>query len=99
MYRQYEERTTSREIKNECSYTSTPSIRKGVAHRLAFSKERTFRSKKACGKAYKSRWQDAVWRQAVDLLQKRNWKAATRKRVVWRKEIGEAMARKQAERL
>jgi len=44
-----------------------------------------------------SRWQDAVWRHVADLLQIRNWKMAERKREVWRKEIGKAMAGKQAE--
>jgi hypothetical protein len=96
MYRQSEEGTTSRDIKNECNYTSTPSIRKRVAHRLTFTNGRTFRRKKALRKP-RSRWQDAVRRHVVDLPQIRNWKVAARKREVWRKEIGKAMARKHAE--
>jgi hypothetical protein len=44
----------------------------------------------------RGRWQDAVWRLVVDLPQIRNWKVAARKGEVWRKEIGKAMARKQA---
>jgi hypothetical protein len=34
---------------------------------------------------------------AVDLLQMWGWKVAAKKREGWRKEIGEAMARKRAE--
>jgi len=45
----------------------------------------------------RGRWDDVVWRDAIDLLHIRNWKMAARKRKGWRKEIGEAMARKQAE--
>jgi len=39
-------------------------------------------------------WVDAVWMNAVDLLQKRDWKVAARrsKRRVLRKEIRKAMA-------
>jgi hypothetical protein len=44
----------------------------------------------------RSRWEDAVCRDAVDILQARNWKAAGRKREGCRKEIGEAMARTRA---
>jgi hypothetical protein len=96
MYRQCEERTNNRKIKNECNYTSTLSIRKRVPHRLNFSKRKTFRRKKALGKP-RSKWQDAVWKHVVDLSQIRNLKVAERKREVWRKEIGKAIARKQAE--
>ena len=42
-------------------------------------------------------WKEPVWMNAVDLLQKRDWKVAARKRRVWRKVIREAMARKRAE--
>ena len=45
----------------------------------------------------RSRWEDAVWRDAVDLLHVHTWKVAAKKREFWRKEIGEAMARKKAE--
>ena len=65
MYLQSEERTTSRQIKNECNYTSAPSIRTHVGHRLIFSNGRTFRRKKAFVKPI-SRWQDAVWRHVAD---------------------------------
>ena len=37
------------------------------------------------------------WKDAADWLQLRDWKAAARSREGWRKEIGEAMARKRAE--
>jgi hypothetical protein len=37
---------------------------------------------------HRGRWEDAVWRVAVNLLQIRKWKASAR-----RKEIGEATAR------
>ena len=42
------------------------------------------------------RWQHAVRGDAVDILQILNWKAAARKREGWRKEMGEAMARRRA---
>ena len=42
----------------------------------------------------RGRWEVAVWKDAVDLLQIRNWKLAARKAEVWMKEIGEAMDRK-----
>jgi hypothetical protein len=45
----------------------------------------------------RSRWEQAVWRVAVDSLEIHNWKVAGRMRKFWRKEIGEAMARKWAE--
>jgi hypothetical protein len=38
-----------------------------------------------------------VLRNAADLLQIRSWKPAARIKESWRKEIGEAMARKLAE--
>jgi len=47
----------------------------------------------------RNRWEDAVRRDAVDLLQIQTWMAAARKREFWRKEIGEAMARERAEAL
>jgi hypothetical protein len=37
-----------------------------------------FRWKKPVGKP-SGRWEDAVWRDAVDLFQIRNWQAAARK--------------------
>jgi hypothetical protein len=40
---------------------------------------------------------DAVWRDAVDLLQVLDWKAVARKTGNWRKEIGEAIDGKRAE--
>jgi hypothetical protein len=40
----------------------------------------------------RGRWENAVWRDAIDLLHIQYWKVAT-KREGWRKEIGEAMAR------
>ena len=45
----------------------------------------------------RDRWEDAGWRDDVDWLQIRNWKAAARKKDDWRKEMGEAMSRKRAE--
>jgi hypothetical protein len=45
----------------------------------------------------RSRWEHALWRDAVDSLKIQNWKATGKKRKCWRKEIGEAMARKWAE--
>lgn len=44
----------------------------------------------------RGRWEDAVWRDAIDLLQIKNWKAATRNGEVWRKKIQEAMGQKWA---
>jgi hypothetical protein len=38
-----------------------------------------------------SRREDAVWREAVDLVQTRNWKATARDRENRKLEIGEAM--------
>jgi hypothetical protein len=55
-----------------------------------------FRRKNAMGKPG-IRWEDAVWRDVIDLLQILNWKAETRHREGWRKVIGESMARKWAE--
>jgi hypothetical protein len=40
----------------------------------------------------RERWEDAVWRDAVDFLQIRKWKAAARNREGWRKKIGEVLA-------
>ena len=45
----------------------------------------------------RSRWEDAVWRDDIDLLQILNWKAAARNREGWRKVIGKVMARKRVE--
>ena len=45
----------------------------------------------------RGRWNGAVWRVAVNLLQIRNWKAAASKRASWRKEIGKSTARKAVE--
>ena len=42
------------------------------------------------------RWQHAVRRDAVDILQIRSWKGAATMREGWRKEMGEAMARKRS---
>jgi len=41
-------------------------------------------------------WEDAVGRDAVDLVQMWNQKAATRSRGFWRWKVREAMAQKQA---
>jgi hypothetical protein len=49
------------------------------------------RRKKVCGKP-RDRWEDVVWKDAIDLLWIRNWKAATRKKEDWRKKIGKVMA-------
>jgi hypothetical protein len=43
------------------------------------------------------RWEDAVWNDAVGLIQIMNWKAAASKGEGWRKEIGEAIDRKWTE--
>jgi hypothetical protein len=45
----------------------------------------------------RNRWEDAIQRDAANLLQIRNWKAAARDRDEWRKKVGEAMTRKRAE--
>jgi hypothetical protein len=45
----------------------------------------------------RNRWEDAIQRDAVNLLQIRNWKSAARDRDKWKKKVGEAMARKRAE--
>jgi hypothetical protein len=42
----------------------------------------------------RSRWEGAVWTDAVDLLQIRKWRATAKKREGWRKVIGEATNRK-----
>lgn len=44
----------------------------------------------------RGRWEAAFWKDAVDFLQVRNWKAEGREREDWKKVIGEAMARKRA---
>jgi hypothetical protein len=44
-----------------------------------------------------NRWEDVIQRNAANLLQIRNWKAAARDKEEWRKKVGEAMARKRAE--
>jgi len=36
----------------------------------------------------RGRWNGAVWRVAVNMLQIRKWKAVVSKRAGWRKEIG-----------
>ena len=51
------------------------------------------RRKKSVGKP-RSRWEDAVRTDAVDLFQIRNCKAAARKRKSWRKKDGEYISRK-----
>jgi hypothetical protein len=56
----------------------------------------SFTGIKSVGKS-RNRWKDDVWREALELLQIRNWKAIARKTEAWRKEIGEAMARQGAE--
>jgi hypothetical protein len=42
-------------------------------------------------------WEAAFWKDAVDFLQVRNWKAKAEEREDWKKVIGKAMARKRAE--
>jgi hypothetical protein len=42
----------------------------------------------------RGRFQDAVMMDVVELFQIRNWKAESKQGGEWRKEIGEAMARK-----
>jgi hypothetical protein len=44
----------------------------------------------------RNRWEDVIQRNAANLLQIRNWKAAARDKEEWRKKVGEAMARKRA---
>jgi hypothetical protein len=44
----------------------------------------------------RSRWEDAVRMDAVDLFQIRNCKTTARKRECWRKKAGEDIARKRA---
>jgi hypothetical protein len=56
---------------------------------------RMFRRKKACAKP-RGRWEEVIMKDAVDLLQIRNWKATAKKRKCWRKEFEEAMDRKWA---
>jgi hypothetical protein len=46
----------------------------------------------------RGRWEDAIGMDTADWLQIRNWKAAARRREVWRKEIGEAIVRKRQKR-
>jgi hypothetical protein len=45
----------------------------------------------------RNRWEDAIHRDAANLLRIRNWEAAARDKGEWRKKVGEAMARKQTE--
>jgi hypothetical protein len=45
----------------------------------------------------RNRWEDVIQRDAVNLLRILNWKAVARDKEEWRKKVGEAMARKQAE--
>jgi hypothetical protein len=56
----------------------------------------SFGGRRSMGKP-RGRWKDAFRRDAISLLHVRNWKATERKRHGWRKEIGEAMARKRVE--
>jgi hypothetical protein len=56
-------------------------------------------SQRACGGRRpvgkpRSRWEEAVRTDAVDLFQIRNCKAVARKRECWRKKAGEDIARK-----
>jgi hypothetical protein len=46
---------------------------------------------------FRSRMEDAVWRDSLDFLQIRDRKAAASKREGWRLVIGETVARKPAE--
>jgi hypothetical protein len=55
-----------------------------------------FGERKSVGKP-RNRWKDAVWMEALKLLQIRNWKAAAGKLEGWWKVIGEAMARQRGE--
>jgi hypothetical protein len=50
------------------------------------------------GKTGRNR-EEVVWMNAVDLHQQWDWKLASRKRNVWRKEIRKAMDRKLPETL
>jgi len=45
----------------------------------------------------RGRWEDAVWRDDVYLLHRQTGKETAKNREGFRKEIGEAMARKRAE--
>jgi hypothetical protein len=45
----------------------------------------------------RNRWGNTVWREAADLLQVLDWKAAARMTGGCRKEIGEAIVRKRKE--
>jgi hypothetical protein len=45
----------------------------------------------------RNRWEDAIQRDAANLLRIRIWKAAARDKEEWRKKVGEATARKRAE--
>jgi hypothetical protein len=45
----------------------------------------------------RSRLEDAVWKDTVDLFQIRDRRVAARKKEGWRRVIGEAMGRKRAE--
>jgi hypothetical protein len=56
----------------------------------------SFGGRRSVGKL-RGRWKDAFRRDAIGFLHIRNWKATERERHGWRKEIGEAMARKRVE--
>jgi hypothetical protein len=45
----------------------------------------------------RNRWKDVIQRDAANLLRIRNWKAVARDKEEWRKNVGDAMARKWAE--
>lgn len=57
---------------------------------------RGFRGRRPVGEP-RGRWEDAAWRDDVYLLHRQTGKEAARNREGMRKEIGEAMTRKQAE--
>jgi hypothetical protein len=56
----------------------------------------SFWGRRSVGKP-RGRWKDACRRYAIGLLHIRNWKAIETEIHVWKKEIGEAMARKRVE--
>jgi hypothetical protein len=45
----------------------------------------------------RNRWKNVIQRDAANLLRIRNWKAVARDKQEWRKNVGDAMARKWAE--
>ena len=45
----------------------------------------------------RGRWEAAFWKDALDFLQVRNWKAKAKEREDWKEVIGKAMARKRPE--